>query len=383
MELTPVFFKHSKAKTRYVISQGGTSAGKTWSILQLLYLRAVKYPGLHISIVAESLPVLKRGVIRDFIKMLKDEDAYDEKNHNKTDNIYNIGKSKIEFFSAEDSSKVRGARRDILFVNEANNINYDAFTEMEVRTTQQIFIDFNPLSLFWAHTKLMLLPESEFTFIKSTYKDNSMLNPHIARSIELKQNEPEWFKVYGLGEIGSSEGIIFNNWELCDEMPKDFQWCMYGIDWGFSVDPSTCIKVAMSEGCIWLDEILYEKGLTNLDLSNKINHLKGESFVADSAEPKSIEDLKRYGFNIKASIKGPDSIRRGIDAVKKYKMFVTKSSTNLIKELRNYQWKRTSNGDWSPTPIDSWNHLIDPLRYIMAERDNKGSGKFDYEFQFI
>src|SRR3990172_5940638 len=131
MELTPVFFKHSKAKTRYVISQGGTSAGKTWSILQLLYLRAVKYPGLHISIVAESLPVLKRGVIRDFIKMLKDEDAYDEKNHSKTDNIYNVGKSKIEFFSTDDASKVRGSRRDILYCNEVNNISYDMFTELQ------------------------------------------------------------------------------------------------------------------------------------------------------------------------------------------------------------------------------------------------------------
>src|ERR1035437_7977616 len=156
MELTPVFHSHAKAKTRFVISQGGTSAGKTWAILQLLYLRALKYPGLHISIVAESLPVLKRGVIRDFIKMLKDENVYDEEFHNKTDNIYNIGKSKIEFFSAEDSSKVRGARRDVLFVNEANNINYDAFTEMEVRTTQQVFVDFNPISSFWAHEKLML-----------------------------------------------------------------------------------------------------------------------------------------------------------------------------------------------------------------------------------
>lgn len=383
MEFTEVFYKHAKAKTRFVISQGGTSAGKSWAILQLLYLRALKYPGLHISIVAETLPVLKRGVMGDFIKMLKMENVYDEQHHNMSDNIYNIGKSKIEFFSVEDSSKVRGARRDILFVNEANNINYDAFTEMEVRTSKQVFIDFNPVSSFWAHEKLLLLPSEEYTFIKSTYRDNTLLHPNIVRSIELKQNDPEWFKVFGLGEIGSSEGMIFHNWKLCDDMPNDFQWEMFGIDFGFSIDPSTCIHVTMSNGELWLEELLYEKGLTNSDLGLKLNHLKEKDFVADSAEPKSIEDLKRLGFNVKASIKGPDSIRNGIDTLKKYKMNVTKASTNLIKELRNYQWKRTSNGDWDAKPIDSFNHLIDPLRYIMAEREIKGDGKWDYEFDFI
>lgn len=375
MELTSLFYKIAKAKTRYVILQGGTSSSKTWSVLQLLYLKAVKYPGLHISIVAESLPVLKRGVIRDFIKMLIDENIYDEKFHNKTDNIYNIGKSKIEFFSTDDASKVRGSRRDILYCNEVNNISYDMFTELQIRTKTQVFVDYNPTASFFVHDKVLTLPSSEYTYIQSTYKDNNLLDPNIVKAIELKRSDTEWFKVYGLGEIGSSEGTIFNNWSMCDVMPNDYQWCLFGIDWGFTNDPSTCLRVCLSQGELWCDEILYERGLTNSDIITRLQHLKPGEFIGDSAEPKSIEDLRRAGFNIIGAVKGPDSIRNGIDSVKKYKLNVTKSSTNLIKELRNYQWKRTTNGEYDSKPVDNFNHLLDPLRYICSSRESKGTTK--------
>ena len=358
MEFTPLFFKHAKAKTRIVISCGGTSSSKTWSIMQLLYLKALKYDGLHISIVAESLPVLKRGIIRDFILMLQTENVYNEKFHNKTDNIYNVGKSKIEFFSADDPSKIRGSRRDVVWLNECNNISYDVYTELAVRTKHQIFLDYNPTQLSWVNEKILLLPKTEYTFIHSTYKDNDKLHQNIVKAIELKQSDKEWFKVYGLGEIGSSEGTIFNNWSMCDVMPNDYQWCLFGIDWGFTNDPSTCLRVCLSQGELWCDEILYERGLTNSDIITRLQHLKPGEFIGDSAEPKSIEDLRRAGFNIIGAAKGPDSIRNGIDSIKKYKLNITKTSVNLIKELRNYQWKRTNNGDYDSKPIDDWNHCF-------------------------
>ena len=379
MQFTRLFHKLIKCKKRYVILQGGTSSSKTWSTLQLLYLRAMKYPNLHISIVAESLPVLKRGAMKDFFKMLKDEGVYDESKHNKTNNTYQVGESIIEFFSVDDSSKARGSRRAHLYVNESNNINYDTFTELEVRTSSQIIIDFNPVSSFWAHEKLMTKPDDTFDFIKSTYLDNDLLDPQIVKSIESKKDNTEWFKVYGLGEVGSTEGLVFNNWQLVDEMPEDYKWEKFGIDWGFTNDPSTCIRVCLSEGMLWVDELMYQSGMTNADISNFLSEFKDREFVADSAEPKSLEDLRRYGYSIRPSVKGPDSVRRGIDAVKKYKLCVTKRSTNLIKELRNYQWRKLQNGDWDSKPIDSFNHCIDPLRYVVADRDNAPSGDFDID----
>jgi len=193
MKFIPPFYNILKSKKRFVISQGGTSSGKTWSIIQLLYLKACKHQGIHISIVAESLPVLKRGVMRDFLKMLKDEGIYSEEFHNKTDNSYTIGKSKIEFFAIDDSSKARGSRRDYLFINECNNIDYDTFTELEIRTKKQVFLDFNPVASFWVHDKVMLLPDSEWDFFKTTYLNNDQLDPIIIKSIELKKSNLEWF----------------------------------------------------------------------------------------------------------------------------------------------------------------------------------------------
>ena len=370
MQLTSVFYKLLKAKTKFVISQGGTSASKTYSMLQLLYLKAQKHPGLHISVVAESLPVLKRGALKDFINMLKQEEVYKEENHNKTNNTYEINGSVIEFFSVDDSSKARGARRDILFVNEANNIHWETFSELYIRTKGQNYIDFNPVSSFWAHEKLMLLPQEEWTFIKSTYRDNNLLDKSIVRAIELKaKNEPEWAKVFADGEIGSNEGLVFHNWGLCDKMPDEPKWEKWGIDFGFTNDPSTCIHVMLSEGELWIDEIIYERGLINRDIYERVKDIPNAEFIADSAEPKSIEELSRMGLYIKGAQKGPDSIRLGIDLIKKYKMNITKRSTNLIKELRNYQWRKMQDGSFENKPIDAWNHGIDSVRYVLLDKE--------------
>ncbi len=379
MRFTKLFHKLIRCKKRYVILQGGTSSSKTWSMLQLLYLKAQKYQGIHISIVSESLPHLKKGAMRDFFRMLKEDNLYDESSHNKTDNIYKVGESIIEFFSVENSASARGSRRSILYINEANSIDYDTFTELEVRTKDQVYIDFNPVSEFWAHEKLMMLSDDNFDFIKSTYLDNDLLSPEIIRAIELKKGDTEWFKVFGLGEIGSSEGLIFHNWRLVDSMPENFKWEKFGIDWGFTNDPSTCIRVCLSEGELWVDELLYRTGMTNADIANHLIEYKDREFIGDSAEPKSITDLQRYGFSIYPSVKGPDSIRKGIDSIKKYRLNVTKGSVNLIKELRNYQWKRLPNGSWDNKPIDSFNHCIDPLRYVVTDRDNAPSGDIEID----
>lgn len=369
MKLTSVFTQNIKAfnnGSRFIINQGGTSSSKTWSILQLLTLIAMRKKGLLISIVSESLPHLKRGAMRDFQKILNTEGIYTEEQHNKSSNSFNIGESVIEFFSADDSSKMRGARRDILFVNECNNIHKSAFDELSVRTKQCTFLDFNPVAEFWAHEFMHSRSESDFTFIKSTYRDNQYLDSNIVAEIEKRKvNDPNWYKVFGEGEIGNYEGVVFSNWGTVTAMPETAKRII-GLDFGFTNDPTTLIDIRYSNGEIFVDELCYQTGMTNRDIANLIKSegdLITSIVVCDSAEPKSIEELKLFGVKSIPADKGADSIRNGIDLLLQYRINVTKRSTNVVKELRNYRWKTDKNGKSLNVPIDYFNHSIDALRY--------------------
>ena len=392
MRFTNVFVKIAKGfkSNRFVIQQGGTSSSKSYSAIQLIIIKALKSdePKLF-SVVAETVPHLKRGVMRDFFKILMECGLYREENHNKTDSTYQLGKWSIEFFSADDDGKLRGARRDYLFVNEANRITWDAFTQLEIRTREKVIIDFNPVSRFWAHTKLMQ-PGQKYSFIKSTYKDNidhltgtPLLEQSIIDAIEsrkpvydaegnLVSGDEQFWKVYGLGEVGSLEGVIFSNWDTVDEIPESGKWTAYGLDFGFTNDPTAIVKIVYQGGELWVEELVFEQGLTNPDIVTRLKSFGVKSLddiIADSSEPKSIAEIRRGGFKACRGVKkGPDSINNGIDILKRYKINIHKKSINLIDEFSNYQWMKTKDGDYLNKPIDNYNHGIDAVRYVCFDK---------------
>lgn len=377
LKTTEVFNRLAlKHKPRFKILQGGSSSSKTFSILQYLILLAFKSDGEGskklISVVAETLPALRRGALRDFINILGDR--YDRRYHNKSEGTYTINNWTFEFFGADNASRLRGARRNILFINECNNVRYEAYSQLEMRTSDWVFLDYNPASEFWVHTDVMpKLKEEEYFFDVSTYHDNEYAPKNVVDSIERRKydsegNITEFYKVYGLGEIGSLDGVIFDNWSQTERIP-DLPH-IYGLDFGFSVDPAALVKVAVKNQLIYLHEVFYDVGLTNQDILEKFKYhkvQKGKDVIyADSAEPKSIAELRAGGYTVKPAIKGADSVRAGIDWIQSHRLVVSKSSLNLIKELRNYTWEKDRDGKPLNKPIDSWNHLLDAMRYSLS-----------------
>ncbi len=371
MNHTDVFWKILNAKDiPIIVLEGGSGSSKTISGLQRIIRRSIKNQGTITSIVSETLPQLKKGAERDFFNILNEENIYNEKYHDKSNRIYEFGKSKVEFFSADNILNALGARRDYLYINEAIRINWaTAFTLMRYTNIQSI-IDFNPSFEFWAHNELRntFSSESELKWIHSTHKDNPFL-PKMQRKLLLKRGEIDenFRKVYVEGLVGSNEGRIFPTEKLIDIMPENYKWKIFEIDFGFTNDPSTLIETRYSEGELFHDEHIYRTGLTNSDINSLMKQsglTSSDEIVADSAEPKSIEDLRRMGWNIRGAIKGKDSVMQGIDLIKQYKHNITKRSTNLIKEWRNYSWAKDKiTGENINTPIDLYNHCIDPIRY--------------------
>jgi phage terminase large subunit len=382
---TTAINKLLQLKARKKIVQGGTSAGKTFGILPILIDRAAKTPRLEISVVSETIPHLRRGAMKDFLKIMEQTGRYFENNWNRSLLTYSFANgSYIEFFSAEQESKLRGARRNMLYINEANNIDFESYYQLAIRTSGEIWIDFNPTHEFWAHTEV--LKESDAELIVLTYKDNEALPATIVADIEAAEKKAatstywaNWWKVYGLGEIGSLQGVVFEDWEQVDSIPNEAQLIAHGMDFGFTNDPTTLVAVYKQDGKIWIDEVLYRTNMTNNDIGNFLKSINFErkELICDSAEPKSIEELRLQGFNVHPAIKGPDSIKIGIDILKRYKLMVTKRSTNLIKELRAYTWDKDNTGTYTGKPIDYMNHAIDSLRYVgLNKLNNRPSGKY-------
>jgi phage terminase large subunit len=369
-------------KKRIKIIQGGTSAGKTFGIIPVLISKAANTPNLEISIVAESIPHLRRGALKDFINIMKWTSRFFEGRFNKSLLRYDFGNgSYIEFFSADDSSKLRGARRDILYINECNNVTFEAYNELSIRTKREIFLDFNPANEFWVHTELKHEDDSDFLIL--TYKDNEALDERIVKEIEKNRSKAttssywdNWWRVYGLGEIGMLEGVVFSNWKTIDTIPNEAKLIGYGLDFGFTNDPTAIIEIYNYNGQRIVNEIVYQTGLVNNEISKKLQ--KNVIAYADSSEPKSIEEIRRTGQLIKGVTKGQDSINFGIQIMQSQSYLVTAQSTNLIKELRAYCWDRDKTGKQMNKPIDNFNHTIDALRYHEMESLGKGSnfGKY-------
>jgi phage terminase large subunit len=326
--------------------------------------RAQTHPNELLSVVSETFPHLKRGAIRDFLMIMEEHKYFRPENWNMTDYIYTFSTgAKIEFFSADQPGKVRGPRRDILFINEANNISYDIYTQLEVRTKKIIWLDWNPINEFWWYTEVV--PNMDYDFLILTYKDNEGLAPEIVQAIEARRYNKSWWKVYGEGQLGDVEQRIYRDWALIDEIPHEARLERRGLDFGYSNDPSALVDIYYYNGGYILDEQLYQKGMTNKQLADVVLNLSNPQnvVIADSAEPKSIDEIKSYGVNIIPTIKGKDSVVQGIQFVQQQRISVTKRSINLMKEYRNYLWETDKDGKIVNEPIGIFNHLMDAIRY--------------------
>lgn len=348
---------------------GGTSASKTISIVLYLIAKAQSDTTPTItSIVSESFPHLKRGVMRDFLAIMEQHNYYRDNRWNKTDYTYTFETgSKIEFFSADQPDKVRGPRRDRLFINEANNIPYEAFDQLEVRTKEFIFLDWNPTNEFWFYTEIKD-KRSDYDFITLTYKDNEALDLQIVQSIEQRKNNKNWWQVYGLGQLGEVEGKIYKDWQIIDDIPHEARLERRGLDFGYSIDPTVIEDIYYYNGGYIIDEICYQKELSNKAIADLLNaNGRGNILtIGDSAEPKSIDEIRSYGVNIIGASKGPGSVLQGIQFVQSQKISITKRSVKTIKAYRNYLWQIDKNGNIVQTPDDivhEWSNSMDAVRY--------------------
>ena len=369
-------------KKRIKIVQGGTSAGKTYGILPILIDRAAKTPNTEISVVSESIPHLRRGALRDFLKIMKSINRYVDERYNKTLLKYEFANgSFIEFFSADDSSKLRGGRRSILYINECNSVSFESFNELSIRTKDEVFLDYNPTAEFWVQTELEGQEDAEKIIL--TYKDNEALDKGIIDQIEKNIKKAatsnywkNWVRVYVDGEMGQLEGVVFSNWKPIDTIPNEARLIGIGVDFGYTNDPTSIIEVYKMNETRILNEVTYQTGLLNSDIAKILP--RDVPVYADSAEPKSIADIQRYGITIKGVTKGRDSINYGIDVMQRENYLVTSQSTNLIKELRSYCWDTDKTGKRLNKPIDNFNHAIDAVRYHEMETlgMNKNYGSY-------
>jgi phage terminase large subunit len=387
VEATEIFERNYDSKAKIVINRGGTRSSKTWSLNQLcaLWLISGNYGnGMYVSegvwtTVRKYRTNLDGTVIRDFEDILKAEGWYNSVDHNKTKKQYRYGKRLVEFIGADDEQKLRGAKRNILYCNEANELEYkQEFFQLLMRTENKIFLDFNPDDeQIWINQELEIKRAAEVNDVEvivSNYKNNSFLPKSLIKEIEyLQETDKEFWKIYGLGEYGNISGLVYENVKYVDSMP-DCKLVAYGLDFGYSIDPSACVAVYRKDDELYLKEIIYERELTNQDLAERLRPIIGrDEVICDSAEPKSIEEIYRLGLNAKPATKGRDSILNGIDILKRFKINVV-SSSNLRREFRTYKWATDKNGNSLQKPIGA-DHLLDALRYVALihlKENNRG-----------
>jgi len=377
-----VLFKQNYASTaNVVINQGGTSSGKTYAIEQVLFCLACAGEKLVITVVGQDVPNLKAGALRDALSIYNSSATLQAmvKSYNKTDRIFEFHNGAImEFKSYDNPQDAKSGKRDYLFVNEANGVEWEVYAELALRTRNKIFIDYNPNSAFWVHDNL--IGKQGVQLIISDHRHNPFLSEQTRGKIEtLRDVDTELWRVYARGLTGKITTLVLNNWHVCEKVPESAKLLAAGLDFGFTNDETGCILVYMQNGELWVDEVLYETGLTNPDISAKLTAAaisKSIEIIADSAEPKSIEELRRLGWRVTGAKKGADSVKNSIDILKRYKLNITRHSVNLRNELGRYKWKTDRSGKTLNEPVDSWNHLIDPLRYVAlnklgANRSNK------------
>ncbi|KKR69711.1 MAG: PBSX family phage terminase, large subunit [Parcubacteria group bacterium GW2011_GWF1_40_6] len=370
---TRAYKKIKGLKKRIRIVQGGTSASKTVSvIIWLIALAQSDKSSTLTSIVSESFPHLRRGAMRDFLLIMKEHGYYKEALWDRTNNVYNFETgSQIEFFSVDQPEKVRGARRDRLFINEANNVPFSAFEELEVRTKEFVFLDYNPTNEFWVFTELLGKRE-DVEHLTLTYLDNEALSKEIKDSIETRKNRRGWWQVYGLGQLGEVEGKIYKDWIIIDEVPHEARLERYGLDFGYTNDPTAIVAIYYLNGGYIFDEIVYARGMGNKQIADTLLNLKRALIIADSAEPKSIDEIRSYGLNIigvsktRGESKSDTFKKWSIGVVQNQQNSVTKRSTNVIKEYRNYLWVVDKDGRVTNVPEHQFSHSMNAIEYPMT-----------------
>ena len=369
----PVFTWNWNATAEVVINQGGTSSSKTYSILQVLFLRAAIEPGVVITVVGGDVPDLKSGALRDARNIVNSSDflRFHINAYNVTERIFSFRSgSVIEFKSYENEYDARSGKRDYCYINEAQNIKKEVYDELQVRTRRQTFIDYNPSQRFWAHD---LIGQDGVVLFISNFTHNPLLDEATRRKIlRYKKTNPRRWRVFGLGLTGEVEGAIFQDVFACDAFPQvDAGAIRYGMDFGFSNDPTTLVRVGKLGDCLYGEQLLYESGLSNAAIVERLRRLKipqSSRIMADSADPKAIKYIQESGFNIHAAKKGPDSVRFGIEQIKSYEggVHLCGEATEWWVEQENYKWTK-KNGKYINIPVSGFDHLWDAFRYAVSD----------------
>lgn len=358
---TNVVFEHlDESDKKIVAEQGGTRSGKTYNILMWIIFRySINHTGETITIVRKTFPSVRATVMRDFFDILKKYELYSEDNHSKSANEYILNDNLVEFISLDQPQKIRGRKRDLLFINEANELTYEDWQQLVFRTSGRIILDFNPSDEYsWIYDKVQTREDCDFYI--TTYKDNPFLDSAIIEEIErLKETDETYWQIYGLGQRGISKATIFQFQE--SEIPEDAEFLSYGMDFGFN-DPTTFVEVYRKENSLYARELLYRTNMTGYDMAKYLKAIELKGIIyADSARPEIIEELRRMGLPIRPTKKGANSVHAGIDVLKRHKLNVI--GDNFVQEMRNYKWVEDRSGKLTNIPQDGNDHLIDAFRY--------------------
>ena len=363
---TNVVFKHLlNSNKKITIEQGGTRSGKTYNILlYIIFHYCLKNTKKTITICRKTFPAVRGSVMRDFLDILKIHGIYSEVDHNKSSHEYTLNGNRVEFISLDQPQKVRGRKRSLLFINEANELNFEDWQQLIFRTEEKIILDFNPSDEFhWIYDRA--IPRDDADFYITTYLDNEFLNDSIKEEIErLKDTDETYWQIYGLGLKGVSKATIFQV-KATNTIPEDAEFVSYGADAGYTNDPTVLVSVYKKDLNLYIKEHIYQTQMTTYDIANKWRQIgiQREPIYFDSAEPRLIEELKRMGFNVRPSLKGSDSINAGIDLLKRFKLHIHEDSHNCLQEFRNYKWQEDRSGKLLNKPIDKKDHTIDSVRY--------------------
>lgn len=365
--VTPLAERIRNSKKRIIVEEGGTRSGKTYQTLIVWITEALTGVCYEYDIIRETLPALKASALKDFLEILRNNGLYKEEDHNKSENSYKLYGSVFNFYSASDSQKLRGRKRHKALMNEANEQTLETFRQLSFRTELQIILDYNPSEEeLWIYDHI--IPRDDCEFIHTTYKDNPFLSDALVEEIErLEKEDPEYWKIYGLGKRGKRRGLIFTNWDLVPDFPPDCQEILYGVDFGFN-DPKVCVKIGRIGKDVWIDELFYKSDVIREEFVEELKVLipieyRTKEIYGDSADPESIEVIYRAGFNIHPADKGQDSVLSGIEEMKSYRIHITQRSVNVQKDFRNYKWKEDKNGKALDEPIHSFSHSCDAVRY--------------------
>ena len=369
-----LFRENYESDKRFLVNQGGTSSGKTYTIMQVLIVFAIMEAGCIITVVGQDFPNLRVGAFRDAKTIIRGSEwlsAFFKVNES-LHYIQGRNGSVIEFNSYADEQDAKNGKRDYLFVNEANGVSYEVFWQLQIRTRKKVFLDYNPTSRFWVHDKI--IGRKDALLIISNHRNNHFLSEEEHERIEGIEDDELW-RVYARGLTGKLEGVVFTNWDIVDELPLQGEWKMSarGLDFGFTNDPSALERVVLAHGELWIDEELYDTGYTNPMLAKAMKEAgvrRNDIVIADCAEPKSIAEIKAEGIYIVPSVKGGDSINVGIDILKRYKIHITRRSKGLIENMQAYKWKKDRDGKRTNSPIDAYNHGIDAVRYVALSKLN-------------